>query len=169
MDVPAPPLWQSLLLEQPWPLAVVLLLAAIVVTLAYTVETGREAVERRTLELVRTASPVDASALAGLLARDVVIAGPTGDVVIEGEAVHEQIVTAHDRYGVADHRVRDLDAWASGQQGRVMLALYSTVSSTPALTRWGLFWEKREGEPWRIVEVRWLSYQGQEPNMGWVR
>jgi hypothetical protein len=192
MDVPSPPVWQSLLLEQPWPLAVLLLvvgvvlrsvgrrtgrrglrraalvsvlLAAGVVALAYFVETGREAVRRHTLGLVDAVEPLDADRVSALLADDVRVTGPRGRVLVDSGDVRRRLQSANRRYSVASHRVRDLDVWAAGDEGRAMLALYSQINETPALTRWGLWWEKQDGA-WRVTEIRWLSYQGREPPVG---
>lgn len=192
MNIPPPPVWQSLLLEQPWPLAIVLLvigallrtvgrrtgkrgltrvalgavvLAAGVVALAYFVETGREAVRRLTLELVESVDPMDSAAVDALLADDVRVTGPQGRVIVESGAVRRRLASANERYRVSSHRIRDLNVWAEGEAGRAELALYSQVNATPALTRWGLWWEKRGGA-WRVTEIRWLRYQGGEPPVG---
>lgn len=189
MDIPAPPVWQSLLLEQPWPLAILLLvigvilrtigrrtqrrgftrvalvavlLAAGVVALAYFVETGREAVHRRMMALVEAVKPLDTAALGDLLSDRVRVTDPQGRVVVERGEVRQRLESSQHRYDVGSHRVRDLSVWAGGEEGRAMLALYSNINSTPALTRWGLWWEKQDGQ-WRITEIRWLSYQGREP------
>ncbi|MFW5681819.1 MAG: hypothetical protein ACOC1G_02325 [Phycisphaeraceae bacterium] len=195
MDIPPPPVWQSLLLEQPWPLAILLLvigvilrtigrrtqrrgitrvalvavvLAAGVVALAYFVETGREAVHQRMMALVKAVEPLDSTAMRDLLSQDVQVTGPRGRVIVESGEVHRRLESSQQRYGVGSHRVRDLDVWAHGGEGRAMLALYSEINNTPALTRWGLWWEKQDGV-WRIVEIRWLSYQGREPPVGALR
>lgn len=195
MDIPAPPVWQSLLLEQPWPLAILLLvigvilrtigrrtqrrgftrvalvavlLAAGVVALAYFVETGREAVHRRMMALVEAVEPLDTAALGDLLSDRVRVTDPQGRVVVERGEVRQRLESSQHRYDVGSHRVRDLSVWAGGEEGRAMLALYSNINSTPALTRWGLWWEKQDGQ-WRITEIRWLSYQGREPPVGALR
>lgn len=192
MDIPAPPLWQNLLFEQPWPLAVLLLVVGVVlrtvgrrtgrrglrraalvsvllaaggVALAYFVETGREAVRRHTLGLVDAVEPLDADRVSALLADNVRVTGPRGRVMVESGEVRRRLASANRRYSVASHRVRALDVWAAGDEGRAMLALYSQINASPSLTRWGLRWEK-QGGTWRITEIRWLSYQGREPPVG---
>lgn len=201
MAVPPPPLWQNLLMENPWPAAVVLLgvgvllrtlakrtirekprrkwlnrsallaslLAAGVVSLAYAVETSRERVQRRTLELVNATAPLDIAAVDALLAEGVVVAGPDGEALIEGQRVRRRLETVSGSYGIESHRIRDRKAWARDGRGMSSVNLYTEVGSTPALTRWWLRWERGGDGRWRVAEVRWLSYQGQSPPLGVVR
>lgn len=194
MDIPSPPLWQNLLFEQPWPLAMVLLVIAVVlrmagrsrgsrplrwsavaavaigagvVGLAFAVDTGREAVRRLTLDLVDATAPLDAARVSQLLAEDVRVTGPGGGVVLAGDEVHARLKAIDDDFAIKAHRVRDVKAWAKGTEGLAGLALYTEVSVTPTLTRWRLEWEKTGGA-WRVTEVRWLSLNGSTPQTSWL-
>ncbi|MEX0885947.1 MAG: DUF4440 domain-containing protein [Phycisphaeraceae bacterium] len=140
-----PSLAEYLLLEQPWPAALVLLTVAVtlfgvggrrrqgrlqlaglgvallaggVVVLAWGVTTPRERVAALTDELLRaTEGSVDDAALRRLLAPGATLVGPDGDDWLAGEALHGAVRGAAERFGPVEHEVRQRTVSARGGRG----------------------------------------------------
>jgi len=137
--VSPPPLWQSLLLEQPWPAVIaliavaavvhlaarqrtgwawraaapaVLLLAGGVWLLAHLVPTDREALLARTEALVHATAPLDTGTLDAILAPSVVLSGPRGDPWFDRTDLVDRLENARGRLSGFEHAIRGLGAEA---------------------------------------------------------
>ncbi len=194
MNLSPPPMWQSLLLEEPLPLVIALLamavvlrvmasrkrdgrlnyaalgalaLAAGVFVLAHLVVTDREAIIARTEALVAATAPLDAATLGDVLARGAIVTGPHGQPFLDAGQINAELERTLQRFPIESHAVRGLAAQStSGTRGQSIVGL-STQARTdyglPVRTEWGLFWQKESDGAWRVIEIRWLAFQGREP------
>ncbi|MEM1099769.1 MAG: hypothetical protein AAGH92_13410, partial [Planctomycetota bacterium] len=117
-------LFSHFVFESPWPLAVVLAIAAAaiqvialrcgskrmllvapallllgagVVFAGYTVETDNEAVERHTRALVASTAPVNLVVIEASLANDVRLLGPAGSVWMSGASLGDRLASIAER------------------------------------------------------------------------
>lgn len=145
MRLEPPPLWQHLLLEQPWPVIVALGVAVVVLTVlaqrhrrrglriaawglavlaggiyavAWQVTTDREQLLEATEALVAaTESPMDPEAFAARwLGDNAVLTGADGEPWLDRDAIERTLRSAHRRYTIEQHATRRLDA-ATGRPG----------------------------------------------------
>lgn len=187
LDWPEPPP-SYYLLENPWPIAIVLLilgaalviiayrtggrrvkiaaavvgaLAAALVALAYLVTTDREAIDRNTESLVGAAVvPVELDVFRQTLSKDVRLFDRDYQSILDG------IQRGLDRWNVRYAYITGLEVDQTGDQGRSYLAvitrLDSNIGGGSTLTRWMLHWKKEPDGAWRVVKIEWLSI-GDEP------
>jgi ABC-type transport system involved in cytochrome bd biosynthesis fused ATPase/permease subunit len=189
--IPEPPLWSYLLLEQPWPLAiamlglavvllvlgvrlqrgwfqiaagVALLLAVVVVGVAWSVTTEREAVWHRTEALVAATAPLDQQVIDGTIQ-------PTAEVVLlHGPTLGEfqQFRSALNRSKIDSQTIRNIEAGVEGEERAVTSVSVVTMLSQPAVGRpipsqWRLHWQ-RDGGEWQVSEIVLTSWQGRPPH-----
>lgn len=158
MQLSPPPLWQAWLFENPWPLVVALLAAAVVLRVVSTrretpwrgrlgwaalgavllaggvylstaiVETDRERLIDRTRQLVAATAPIDAGALDGLIARGAVVAGPDGSPWVVYDDIRDELEAAVQRHGGFDHAIRGLAAEAVNKARGRSLLSLSTTT-----------------------------------------
>ncbi|MFW6060732.1 MAG: hypothetical protein ACODAQ_11165, partial [Phycisphaeraceae bacterium] len=147
-----PPLVQHLLLEQPWPTAIVLLALAVgltvagrrrrrrglrmgawvaavaagaVVGLAWQVQTPREQIMAATRQLVAaTAAPLDLAGLDNRLAPGMVVTGPDGTAWIRRDQIDRRLTQLDQRHAIVSHDIHRLEADAARpNRGRTALEL----------------------------------------------
>lgn len=157
MQVAPPPMWQSLLLENPWPIVIALvavaailrvagsrqrkpamsyaalasLVAAVgVYLLAAFVITGREAIIQRTEALVAATAPLDAAALDDLIARGAFVSGPDGRPWVEYDAIRPELEHVLQRFRPSEQTIRSLGAEAQATRGRSVIDLRTSLPNS---------------------------------------
>ena len=195
---------QHFLLEQPWPVALTLLIVAAilfsvgaqrrqgkwqlaalgvaalaggVVALAWAVTTDRQRVIAATDELLAaTEGELDTAALDRLLAPDVVLTGPGGQVWLESEAIGAALRRAAERYGPVSHSVRQRQVGARDGRGRVELELRTELAGgvgggagggVPVRSSWTLVWLETPGG-WVVDQIEWRELQQRTPERAWL-
>lgn len=151
-----PPMWEHLLLENPWPIvlalagvALVLLIvaqrrlqrrpavvalccllaAAGVYALAALVTTDREHITRRTAELVASTAPLDLEHFRSLFTADAELRGPRHDTWFNVEQLTGELQAALLRRTIRSHRIRAIEAQSQDASlARSLLRLNTTVS-----------------------------------------
>ena len=196
-EVPPTAWYLHYLLEQPWPVVIVLLAVAAVLRVvgrrggdvrlvrgsfvaallgvavlatAYLLQTDREQVVQRSLQLVEAAERGDTTQLQHLLATRVTLLGPGGDPWLTGDAVHQRIEAGAHYAGGGDHRVYDTRAGVAGDVGVSVIRVRSRWERQgPGLARtaWRLEWERRDGR-WQLTRLYWLDLEGREPALGYL-
>lgn len=184
-------------LEQPWPLALLLLVAGAVI--------GWTALRDGRLARLRVAGPVVASGAAVLLAgllvttpgeharavtrafvdavvqEDIVAAGAmlTEDAKLhvgaptnpgfDADAIVAGLVRLVDRFTIEDNRIAHLDAFTeSPDAGVVHMACFTDVGSGFGRTRWHLRVRRDAADgSWRICNLTWISLNDRTPTMRW--
>ncbi len=168
-------LFAHFVFESPWPLAVVLavaaaavqvtamrrgskrmmfvapallLLAAGTVAAGYAVETANEAVDRHTRELIAATAPLDAVVIRTMLADDVRLLDPAGAVWMSGNALRDRLVSIAGSRKL-DQRVASLGVEASVDDSGARVAVLELrtrdASGVPILSSWALHWRPRAG------------------------
>ncbi|MEM1445567.1 MAG: hypothetical protein AAGF84_05885 [Planctomycetota bacterium] len=189
-----PELFVHFVFESPWPLAVVLgvaaaavqvialqhgnkrmlfvapalvLLAAGVVMAGYLVETDDEAVKRHTRELLAATAPLDRPVIDAMLANDVRLLGPTGSVWMSGSVLRDRLASIADRRQL-DQRVVSLGVSTpedTEESERVaVLELRTRDASGVPILSSWALHWRPRGETWELFDVRWLSLGGQSPD-----
>lgn len=149
--------------------------AMLVFVLAHLVVTDREAIMARTEALVAATAPLDSNALADLIANGATVTGPQGQPFLDYSQLRPELERTLTRFPVEGQAVRSLAAQAMGApgtRGESIVGLSTQVRTEffggPIRSEWGLFWQKESDGEWRVVEIRWLTFQGQEPtNLMW--
>lgn len=132
-----PPIFEHLLLENPWPLVaalgavgvvllilanrrrqsrlfhaaiVALMLAVGAFLLASYVTTQREELAGRTRRLVELTAPLQVPALEAMFAPNAVLSDGNGNVCLRAEGIFRDLEAALGRYPIADQSIRQVDA-----------------------------------------------------------
>lgn len=196
---PQPPsILPHLLLESPWMLVIALaaaglivryvgrqrgqpalariswglvLLAGSVLALAYLVTTPREALIRRTGELLRATAPLDLPAVTAMLDPAAVLVGPGGETWLERPQIERELESADQRFGLASHTLRYIQAQARDQQGIVEIDLRTTLREglgpqAPIGSRWLLSWQRDARGEWKLHRLQWLELMNRPPSPG---
>jgi len=187
MNPPAdPPLFSSMLFEQPLPLIVVCLviamgltvaamrrrkpallaaggvmfgLAALVSVLGVAVQTDRETLIDETRALITSATPLDAAALKQVIDPSATVRGPDGRVYVGAGDILPELEKIDGRFGDLDHRITDLaaQAFANGE-GVTQFDLRTRWNDRPLLTRWRVGWRKDAAGDFKITRIDWLEH-----------
>jgi hypothetical protein len=182
MELNDPPLWENLLLENPWPLALTLVaiamgllwhginrddkrarrlspvaaIAALAVWAAATfVTTGRETLIERAEQLVdATEPPRDVATLAALFDPQARVLGANGDLWLQsGDRVAAELARACDLFSVQGHWLRMQGAdMPSKDRGRTLMVISTSL----------------DGEFPRPVRTEWLITWKPGPNGQWL-
>ncbi|MFP4223848.1 MAG: DUF4440 domain-containing protein [Phycisphaeraceae bacterium] len=186
-----------LLFEQPWPLIAVGLVLAFLVwiiagrvarfgwrwaslallalavgvwVLAWVVDTPREQVRESTRTLIQaTAAPAEVEQFFALLAPDMTLRGPDGEVWYDAQEVRDTLAPVLRRYEVDAQSIHGLQIEVQGEDAaRALLQLRTEVDAygLSARTRWILTWRRGEDGAWRLVDMQWLRVQGRPPERG---
>lgn len=192
MQLDSPPLLQVLFLESPWAVMVVcavvglilfssgqkrhqkglmlgggaaILAAAGVYLLASAVTTDREQLMQNTRDLVAATVPLDDAALSRMLDPGVVVTGPNGGIWVKAGDVLPRVHRVLNRYPLQSQSVRMLDAAVheNGWGESAVTVHTEAAGSNSVNTGWLLSWEKTLGDDtWRVVDIRWMRFNGLE-------
>jgi hypothetical protein len=188
--LPASPLIERVLLENPWPSAVVCVLVGVVVfmmlnsrrkarlglaigalvfglgvvavVLAGLIETDREAIKRSSRALVAAVASVDVAALERLLDEDMELR-VTG---VSRGAGKEQTIAAVQRYlgsmySVREHRVLDLQSTLDGPRlGRTQVRVRVETDGGMLPSWWRLDWLRANDGSWTVRRIEAMWIPG---------
>ncbi len=182
---------ESLLLEDPWPIVVAGVAAAVVLrmvgrrrgragrplviaswvmfalaigvnALAWAVTTTREALIERTEMLVAATSPIDLAALAGLVESPALLLGPNGERIAAIDVAGiDERIQRHD---VVESKLRSVQAEGAGQgNGVSWIEVSSRLNGYPQRSSWRIDWRQGDDSQWRATAFNWLRWNGQPP------
>jgi hypothetical protein len=160
-------------------------LAVGVFVLAKAVTTDRERLILNTRQLVSATGPLDPAELDRLIDPRATVSGSDGTVWLNYDQVRPRLKRVVGKYGVRSQRVREVQAIAHdggwGESTVIVRTEASGSSGIPINTGWHLTWEKTQtpqessggksgGESgdgnWRVVDIRWMRFNGQEVTQG---
>lgn len=149
---------------------VALALAGGVFGLARAVTTDREQLIEDTRALVDATLPLDPAALDRLLDPAVTVSGPDGTVWLAAGQIRPRLRTALRRVSLNGQRARSVQAVTHDTGwGESTVSVRTELSGgAPIHTGWRLSWHrgKETGGAWRVVDIRWLRFQGQAVQRG---
>lgn len=202
MQLDSPPMFEHLLLESPWAVMVVCVVAAAmlfsagrrrknkavqagglvalalavgVYLLAKGVTTDREQLILDTEALVAATAPLDNAALDRLLDPSAVVTGPDTAIWLNAVQLRPRLNQAAQRFGIGDQQVRMVDAIARDDTwGESVVTVRTDPGGAgPVNTGWRLIWRRDPvaggnsgGGGWRVVEIRWMRFNGLEVQQG---
>jgi hypothetical protein len=147
-----------------------LVLAGGVWLLAGAVTTDREQLIQDTQDLVAATSPLDPAALDRLIDPTATVSGPDGSVWLNANQLRPRLRSALSRVSLNDQRTRSIQAIAhdTGWGESTVIVRSDFSGGAPLNTGWHLSWHREPGTngAWRVVEIRWLRFQGQEVQRG---
>lgn len=151
--------------------AVVLAVAAALWLVATVVETRRETLMRHTRYLLDATAPLDEDGLRRIFSPDTVVTGPDGKVWYSFDETLAELRGVLSRFRIRGHRVDQISATAEGADRgsshvRISTRLDPEQYPTPIHTAWRLSWRRDPDVTWRLIEIRWLEFEGNEPMMG---
>ena len=170
--------------------AVALALAIGVYALARAVTTDRERLILDTRGLIAATAPLDLAELDRLIDPAVTVSGPDGTVWLGAGQVRARLQQVVSRFGVNSQRVRGVQAVAHdtgwGESTVTVRTLMNSAGGTPVNTGWRLTWRKDAnaggdtadaggtgggsrgggGGGWRVVDIRWMRFNGREVDRG---
>lgn len=169
---------QTLLLERPWPLfgvaviaalmlllianrkrdrrylvagGMIMLLAALTLYLAQEVVTPREQVALRTQQMLAYTAPLDLANFKTYCHPDVALLGPKGELWLQGPAVLDRLHSAVKTWPIRQQEVRSLGVkMLSLLEAQAQLDLATNLESASIMERVRTTWELR----WRRDDVR---------------
>jgi len=146
------------------------LIAAGVWFLAGTVTTDREQLIQDTRDLVAATAPLDPAALDRLIDPAATVSGPDGTVWLASGQLRPRLHSALDRVSLNSQRTRGIQAIAhdTGWGESTVTVRTDHAGGSPVNTGWRLTWQRVPGEEgsWRVVDIRWLRFQGLEVQRG---
>jgi hypothetical protein len=174
--------------------AVALALAVGVFVLARAVTTDRERLIEDTRALVDATAPLDLAALDRLIDPAATVSGPDGTAWLSAGRVRARLQQAVGRFGVNSQRVRDVQAVAHdtgwGESTVTVRTEMTSAGGAPVNTGWRLTWRQDAvsggdtggrsggdiggdaggdsggGGGWRVVDIRWMRFNGREVDRG---
>lgn len=179
--------------SKPWVVlaAVALALAVGVYALARAVTTDRERLILDTRGLIAATAPLNHAELDRLIDPAATVSGPDGTVWLGAGQVRARLKQVVSRFGVNSQRVRGVQAvvhdtgW--GESTVTVRTVMNSAGGTPVNTGWRLTWRKDAitgrdtadtggksggggggdtGGGWRVVDIRWIRFNGREVNRG---
>ncbi len=196
MDMMTGRFWERLLFEAPGPLVVTLVLVALVLfvlahrrnsvrllvgaglvlmvagglwLLAWLVTTPAERLAGQVRRLVALTAPYDRAGVQALLAEDVELTGPRGQVWLKGRALRVALDRAAQMYPIRQQSLAGV--------GVTMLSDHAAESSLKVVsvpaksdyfdtvrTSWTLVWQRAPEGAWKVQRIQWERFQGQAPN-----
>jgi hypothetical protein len=192
------PLWNRLILEQPWPTAGAVFLLAGAVALVFAragkakpttaaialglalstaiaaagllVETTRELLIRQTRAFVDAVAAGRTAEVAALV--EELVALRTSGESVDGDRALIVGVTAAMPAVLRDHSVRTRGAEVTGVNvARSRMTIRASVTGAiagEAYSSWDLSWRRDDTGAWRIAGIECLSVFGREPGREWV-
>ncbi len=185
--LPSPPVFDRFVLENPWPLAVLLALGAVgafitlrhrpparraflisggllaagagVVLAGALVETPRERLRSATLALVSAAARADAEGTGELLAPDAVLYPPGGGSALDRDRVMARVrEDLGGRWRLREWAVLETQSAASGDSGRTQVKVRVTPESVGFPNiSWWRIGWRRDGAGWRVISIEPVS------------
>jgi len=138
--------------------------------LAGAVTTDREQLIQDTRDLVAATSPLDSAALDRLIDPAATVSGPDSSVWLASGQLRPRLNTVLNRVTLNSQRTRGIQAIAHDTGwGESTVTVRSDISGgSPVNTGWLLTWHRGEGpnDTWRVVDIRWLRFQGLEVQRG---
>jgi hypothetical protein len=194
MTLESPPMIEHLLLEQPWPLAVVFgiigiglfviasrnakpklryaglgsfILATGVIALASFVTTDREEVTELTRQLVHMTAPFRGAPLRAQFDDAAVFNGAEGDRWFQAAPGLIALELAIKKYGISEHSIRDI-ACETDSPGRAScwVRVHTNVGGQGVNTDWLFTWRKQKDGQWRVMVIQGLKINGQTMGRG---
>ncbi|MEX0745487.1 MAG: DUF4440 domain-containing protein, partial [Phycisphaeraceae bacterium] len=140
------------------------------------ITTDRQRLVEQTHELLEaTQHPGDFATVERLLAENVVLTGPGGQVWLRDQAIRDRLADVIDRFRIESQTVRDIAAETidarHGRSGFDLRTYTGAGLGLPVHSVWTLHWQRDdEDAPWRIARVQWDELNGQPPGHGdWRR
>ena len=138
--------------------------------LAGAVTTDREQLIQDTIDLVSATAPLDKGALDRLIDPAATVSGPDGSIWLASGQLKPRLQSTLNRVTIDAQRTRSIQAIAHDTGwGESTVVVRSEVSGTsPINTGWRLSWARgqSESDTWRVVDIRWLRFQGLEVQKG---
>lgn len=156
---------------------IALVLTAGVYLLAWKVTTAHEQLIADTKALVAATAPLDQTTLDRLLDPNVVVTGPGGSVWVPAGQLMPHLQLALTRYPVNSQRIRTIQAEVRDNGWGMSAVIVHTEISGEGLgsvnTEWVLFWRHEPDTTtgpgrWRVVDIRWLKFNGVEVQQGLI-
>ncbi|MFG0273652.1 MAG: hypothetical protein ACF8QF_01210 [Phycisphaerales bacterium] len=149
----------------------VLALAAGAALAGFLVETDRERVRARTVELVDATGDVDAARVSALLDDEVdLLMGGRRVPGIGRQVILNAIGRLEGRFALAEARAVTTQASVDDdRRARTQVQVRATPEGgAPSLSWWLLNWSKDADDAWRITRIDCLLFNGQRPGPSWV-
>ncbi|MCG8508230.1 MAG: hypothetical protein MI741_03285 [Rhodospirillales bacterium] len=142
--------------------------AAAVFVLAHFVTTQREQLIDNTRRLVdATVDPANVPVMQMLIAPDARLTGENGREIAEASRFVAELPRVFERFTVESQKITKLDAETpSNTLGGSVFSVTTYFAGDfggPHRTKWQMRWQKGTDGIWRVVEVRWMSYNNQSP------
>ncbi len=190
MQLATSPLWQNLLLEDPWPVGLVLFIlagvlgfvgmqqgsgrlkkiagaaalgAVIVFLLAGLITTTRERIIEQTRTLVGHTAPLDLAAFKAMVSPQVTVLVGEGssDPLFTGDQVFARLERALGNYPIQNQSILAIDASLRGDDFALcQFDVRSDAVRGRVTTRWLLTWKKQTDGAWQVITVQWLDSPG---------
>ena len=142
-------------------------------TVSTMVVTQREKMVLRCRALVTAVMPQSPSQLGDLLAHDARLVGQSGYVRFQnGQVIESKFGTRLEQLRIQGHGIVDVIARMApdGRKGQIILDLRThlpaNVYPKNPRTVWQLTWRLGDDGKWRIIEVKWLKFEGRNPPIG---
>lgn len=135
--------------------------------LAWFVETTREHLMDRTRFAVQATAPLNMTAIRSVMSPQVELVGPSGATWISNGRLLDYVETAVGRMPIEEHDVLAInareDAPGEATSGIKVRTRAAAFGGLPVQTHWEFRWEKDAAGRWRIVQVRFVEFQGRQP------
>lgn len=147
---------------------VALVLAVGVFMLAKGVTTDREQLIMNTEALVAATAPLDNAMLDRLLDPSAVVTVPDTAVWLNATQLRPRLTRVAQQFSAGDQQVRTVDAFARDDTwGESAVTVRTDPGGAgPINTGWRLTWRRDPGGGWRVVEIRWMRFNGLEVQQG---
>ena len=190
MTLASSPILQNLLLEDPWPLGLTLivitcvllflsslrgdkkilrfagitaLLAVALFVISSMVETTREHIIARTEKLISRTAPLDIAAFKAMVSpRVIVTVGDDASApTLTGEEVFSRLEKSVQSYPIKEQSIIEIDAELRPSDFAIcQFDVRSDGQGGRVMTRWLLTWQKQTDGAWQVTAVQWLDCPG---------
>ena len=190
MTLATSPLIQNLLLEDPWPLGLMLIVIACVLlflssqrgdkkllrlaglaallaialfVISSMIETTREHIISQTEKLIAHTAPLDVAAFKALVSpRVIVTVGDDSSApTLTGEEVFTRLEKSVQSYPIKEQSIIEIDAeLRPGDFAICQFDVRSDGHGGRVMTRWLLTWQQQPTGDWLVTQVQWLDCPG---------
>jgi len=148
-----------------------ILLTGGVFLLAKSVTTDREQLIAETRALVMATAPLDGPKLDQLIDPAAIVTGPSGAVWVDAGQILPRLKRVLRQYPVQVQKIRMVDAAADENgwaKSTVTIRTETNASGDGVNTSWLLHWRRDEAAPggWRVVDIRWMMFNGMATPQG---